>query len=108
MTSQYVSRLERAVADAPRRVELGKVAAVFGMTVDDLMGLDDQPEPANDGDGPSDDEINAAISDLLSDTGVMLAFMSDVREPGRLSRTARLDILNRLRTLKARQQRPQG
>lgn len=39
---------------------------MFGLTADDLMGLDDQPEPADD-EGPSDDEINAAIGDLLAD-----------------------------------------
>lgn len=59
VSAQYVSRLERAVSDAPRRVELGKVAAVFGLTADDLMGLEDTPVA-----DPSSDEDAVTLSDL--------------------------------------------
>jgi transcriptional regulator with XRE-family HTH domain len=55
--SQYVSRLERAVAESPRWQELERVAKVFGMTADDLAGI-----PLNDDDERATEPVNDAVS----------------------------------------------
>jgi len=60
-----ISRLERGATEYPRRAELTQIAAALGLDVDELMEVSlssvDQPETTADDEGPSDDEINAAV-----------------------------------------------
>jgi transcriptional regulator with XRE-family HTH domain len=97
-----VSRLERAVAEQPRRAELEKIAKALGMTADDLMGMDDQVSDGDVEGEPTDDELDAELESLTSNPDLLIAFMGTMRDPKRLSRTAKLVILNDLRKLNAR------
>ena len=106
VTVRTISRLEQGQTSRPREDEFRRIAEALGTTPDALMGMDDdQAESQSDDEGPTDDELNAEISNLLADSGVMLAFMSDIRDPHRLSRTARLVIREDLRKIAARQRR---
>lgn len=96
----HISRLERAQADQPRRAELDAVAAALGTTTDALMGIDDDDTPSlTEGDEPSDDELDAELAQRTSDPDVLLAFMARVRDPKKMSRQAKLVILEDLRKL---------
>lgn len=94
-----VTRLEAGKTANPRGPEFERIAAALGTTTDALMGIDDEPaEIAEDGE-PPDDQLDAEIEERMSRTEVMLAFMARVRDPKKMSRRAKLVILEDLRKL---------
>lgn len=107
VSARTVARLERGDTASPRSDEFARIAAALGTTVDELMGLEDEPM-ASDADAESDADIDAELDELTRDADIVLAFMSRVRDPKQLSRAAKLVIRDDLRRLRARQQRRQG
>lgn len=104
VSTRTVARLERGDTANPRSDEFDRIAVALGTTTDALMGIDDDA-PATDADEPTDEDLDAEMAELTSDTDIFVAFMSRVRDPKQLSRTAKLVILEDLRRLQARQRR---
>lgn len=94
-----VTRLESGKTANPRGPEFERIAAALGTTADTLMGMDDEPDETEDG-NPTDEELDAEIEQRSSDPDILLAFMARVRDPRKLSRTAKLAVLEDLRKIK--------
>lgn len=103
MSTATISRIERGFTSKPRDDEFARIASALGTTTDALMGIDD--EPAADAPEETDEQLDAELDELTSDTDLFVAFMSRVRDPKQLSRTAKLVIRDDLRRLQARQRR---
>jgi transcriptional regulator with XRE-family HTH domain len=96
-----VARLETQRTENPRGEEFGRIAAALEMTPDELRGINDTDEPESapeDGEG-TDDELDAELEQRTSDPDVLLAFMARVRDPKKMSRRAKIVILEDLRRL---------
>lgn len=99
-----VSRLEQGRTTYPRPDEFERIAAALGTTTDALKGIDDEPESIEEGE-PSDEALDADIEALSQDMDRWIAFMGKVRDPRKMSRTAKLVILEELRKSDPPQQR---
>jgi len=107
VATRTVSRLENGETENPRRPELHRIAQALGTTIDGLMGIDDEPESSVVDGEPTDEELDAELERRTSDPDLLLAFMARVRDPKRMSRQAKLVILEDLRKVDA-QRRRQG
>lgn len=106
VAARTISRLEQGGTTHPRPDEFERIATALGTTTDALMGIDGEPASVAEDGEPPDDQLDAEIEERMSRTEVMLAFMARVRDPKKMSRRAKLVILEDLRKLDGSTRRP--
>lgn len=94
-----VARLEQGKTTRPREDEFQRIAEALGTTPNALMGIDDERQSDGADGEPTDEELDAELAQRTSNPDILLAFMARVRDPKKMSRRAKIVILEDLRKI---------